>query len=266
MSSEHPEWEDNLQTSELLPMDESDGDDDDSDLVLSNYFGDLDTIGVEEIRLILKYFAKGYKVPDIIKDVLYKVAKIEVEDKEKYVIYKRDPNIERRRISAAKVKVVDGNAVQVNNIVVFGFGADFDGDTVIGDVDIKVVNKNTGIECIIHMPMEDIQYTEFFIFDTSYLKNNCLIKKYKPSKNYDIYVQSINSETGKVSWENITEYSIHCGLNMFKIRDKYGRFDDFWSSSDHSLIVYDEDKNQIIRATPNELIINPKGKFLLKQV
>ena len=30
--------------------------------------------------------------------------------------------------------------------------------------------------------------------------------------------------------------------------------------------VYDENKKQIIRATPNELIINPKGKFLLKQV
>jgi len=37
---------------------------------------------VEEIRMLLKYMSKGYKVPQEIYDVVFATAKREIEDKE----------------------------------------------------------------------------------------------------------------------------------------------------------------------------------------
>lgn len=85
---------------------------------------------VEEIRLILKYIAKGYKVPKIIHDVIWDAAKREIEDKKKAVIIKRDPNIEKGRMQGRFVKIVDGNTIDMHPATVGAFGADFDGDTM----------------------------------------------------------------------------------------------------------------------------------------
>ena len=85
---------------------------------------------IDELRKILQFYAKGYKVPPIIKNTLFAVAKAEVEDKKKMVLIQRDPNIERNRIQSSYVRVIDGDTIELNPAIVSGFGADFDGDTM----------------------------------------------------------------------------------------------------------------------------------------
>lgn len=84
----------------------------------------------EEFQLILKMISKGYKVPKIIYDTIFDVAKREIEEKNRVVLYKRDPNIHSRRIQGAYVKVIGGDCIEIHPAVVGGFGADFDGDAM----------------------------------------------------------------------------------------------------------------------------------------
>ena len=85
---------------------------------------------IDEIRKLLTFISKGYKVPKIVYDTIRKVAKVEIEDKDRVVLVKRDPDIGRGRIQAMYVKIVEGNAIEFYPPSVVGFGADFDGDSV----------------------------------------------------------------------------------------------------------------------------------------
>ncbi|MCK5020317.1 MAG: hypothetical protein KAS32_24980, partial [Candidatus Peribacteraceae bacterium] len=84
----------------------------------------------EEIRLLLKMYSSGYKVPKVIEDVLFEVARREIEGKDRVVLYKRDPNITSRRIQGAHVRIIKGKTMEIHPASVGGFGADFDGDTM----------------------------------------------------------------------------------------------------------------------------------------
>lgn len=207
-------------------------------------------ITIDEIQRILKFISKGYKVPDIIKDVVYKVAKEEIEEKDKVVIIKRDPNVERERMQAARVKIIkEGDAVRIFPSHIKGFGADFDGDTLICKVLLKVNNeeKEIKIDEIVNEPY--IKFREEVIKD-----NNIKIKKYDINETVDLQIKSINIETGETEWKQITEYSEHFNLEMYKIEDSKKRFETFWSSSDHSLLVYNSKEDIIEKVTPKELI------------
>lgn len=85
---------------------------------------------IDELRKILAYITKGYKVPKVIHDVIFKIAKYEVEEKRKVVLIKRDPNIHKGRIQAVYVNVIEGEAMSLHPATVGGYGADFDGDTM----------------------------------------------------------------------------------------------------------------------------------------
>lgn len=92
--------------------------------MLSEY----EKVSIDDIRKILKYFSKGYKLDPAITDVIKKVAHKEIEDKKRVVLFKRDPNVERNRIQGSYVKLIDGATVELHPVVVKGPGADFDGD------------------------------------------------------------------------------------------------------------------------------------------
>lgn len=91
---------------------------------------DNEKVSIDDIKNILKYVAKGYKVESVIYETLKKIAIKEIEEKKRVVLYKRDPNVERGRIQGAYVKVIDNNTLEIHPSIVGGFGADFDGDTM----------------------------------------------------------------------------------------------------------------------------------------
>ena len=87
-------------------------------------------VGIDELKKILSYISKGYKVPKVIYDTVFRVAKIEIEEKNRVIMLKRDPNIHRRNIQAAYVTVIEGETIDINPNTVDGYNADFDGDTM----------------------------------------------------------------------------------------------------------------------------------------
>jgi hypothetical protein len=76
------------------------------------------------------------------------------------------------------------------------------------------------------------------------------VEHYKPIK--DITIQSINIDNGYCSWNRITDYSVHYNLEMYSIFDPLNRFEQFYVSSDHSLIAWDDKEECIRKVTPLE--------------
>jgi hypothetical protein len=208
-------------------------------------------ITIDEVQRLLRFMAKGYKVPKIIKDVVFKVAKEEIEGKGKGIIIKRDPNVERERMQFVLVKVreEDSNVVQIFPSSVKGFNADFDGDSLKCKVllNIESVEKEINIEDVVNEP--------YIKFKNETIKQNGVkITKYDVDKNVNLKLKSINKDTGSISLNKVTEYSKHENLEMYKIEDRKKRFETFWSSSDHSLLVYNPKEDIIEKVTPNDLI------------
>ena len=99
-------------------------------------------VSIDDIRKILKYIAKGYKVNPIIYDTIRKIAVKEIEDKNRVVLYKRDPNVERGRIQGAYVTIIDGETIDIHPVVVGPYMADFDGDQMAIVVPISLEAQN----------------------------------------------------------------------------------------------------------------------------
>lgn len=203
----------------------------------------------EELRKILYLLSLGYKVPDIVYDVVKKVAIEEIEKKKRPVLLKRDPDIHRRRIQAAYVKIIDGETIEIPPPICGGFGADFDGDSIFSNIrvyltdDIKSNNYMSFHikDFIYYFPLEFIQYK----------KVNCTVKYVfsflSDEYGQDIYVPCLDLTSGTVVPAKIKEFSIHENIDMWHlISYKYGILD-LCVSSDHSLVVFDKNNNMYRR-------------------
>jgi hypothetical protein len=230
-----------------------------------------DRTTVEEVRMLLKYMAQGYKVPKEIYDVVWDAAKREIEGKHRIVLIKRDPNIQRGRIQAQYVKVIDGYTMDIHPCITGQFGADFDGDTVRCRFRCTCIRdeKKTGqiYESEVSCQLEDlIDESNAFEFKSKKITNSGVtVTKFVPKSDYTLYTDSINIDSGKTESKEITEYSIHENIDLYKISDTKNRFEEFWASSDHSLIVYDDEDQTIKKISPIELLQNPAGKYLIKK-
>ncbi len=222
-----------------------------------------DILSVEEIRKILNFIHKGYHVPKIIYNVIFEVVKKEIEEKKRIVLCKRDPNIGKGRIQAFYPKIVEGEALEIYPPSVVGFGADFDGDSIWGYVNLKItdLSTKTPVEEYITSHIYDLKNTPYFI----YHKSEKNIDYYKPNDIFIIEIKAIDPDTGNVAYKRIREFTIHNNLEMYKIQDKKNRFEAFWASQDHSLIVYNEETDKIEKVPPIEIKNNPEKYYLLKE-
>jgi len=229
----------------------------------------VEKITTEEARNILLMMSQGYKVPKIVKDVIFKVAKTEIEDKGRVVIIKRDPNVGSRRMQGMYAKIVDGSTMEIHPAIVGGFGADFDGDTVRCRLrcTCKFEKNETGHtvnhECHIGEILSVTNAFEFYSKEEK--RNGILVSKYKPKKGYTVKIKAIDIETGNVEMKNVSEYSIHEFIKLYKIEDTKDRFETIHASSDHSLIVYDDNDKQIKKISPIDLLENLNNRYLIKE-
>lgn len=227
---------------------------------------DTKKLTIEELRRILQFVSKGYKVPKVIIDTIRDVAKKEVEDKKRVVILKRDPDIESGRMQAVYVKIIDGNTIEIFPPSVKGFGADFDGDSSYSFISTYDKLNNNLLE------PRRLHISEF---DKIY---NCKIKdeKYKDDKhikNYDVqdevWIYSIDQQTGDIKKKKIINWSIHENLEMYKIERKkrnsiISDVKDLWVSSDHSMVVYNKENGLLERLSPKDILENKKQYFLIR--
>lgn len=222
----------------------------------------------EEIRLILKMISRGYKVPKVIHDVIFEVAKREIEDGEKVILYKRDPNIHSRRIQGAYVKIIEGETLDINPLACGGFGADFDGDTTYCFLRVYKRDHNRYVPKRIHISEFDKQFKCELDGESCNGDTGVLIKNFNVLDN--VYCQAISSN-GNIKYKKITHWSIHENLDMFSINRKkrnclIGDIKELWVSKDHSLVAIDTETQQITKATPEELINSPQRYFLIKSM
>ena len=104
---------------------------------------------------------------------------------------------------------------------------------------------------------------EYKLFRYLYTKGN--VDYYEPNEEFEIYVDAIDVNSGNIDKKKVLQYTIHRNLRMYKISDLQHRFEDFWVSDDHSLIVYNGRKQKLERISPIEILNSPDTYFLIKK-
>jgi len=109
--------------------------------------------------------------------------------------------------------------------------------------------------------------TKLFHYVTTKKKSDgSIIEIYKPNPEYDIYIKSINIDTGIIEDKKITKYTVHKNLVIYRIESEL--FETFWAGSDHSLLVFNNELKKIEIIKPGQLIylkeIEPDKYFFLK--
>ena len=218
-------------------------------------FTDLE-LSVDSVKKVMKSIKVGDEIPKSLFTIFFEATEVVMMNR--IVLAKRDPVLHAESVRAYNPKLVTGNTIQLCTLQTAGHNADFDGDSSIISITYRINNKiNT---CLI----SDLIRKEQFKRNKTKTKNNrTKITDYTPVEN--LYIKSINILDGIIDYKKVRNFSVHKNIEMFKVHDTKSRFDDFWSSYDHSLIIYDEDKEEIRRISPKELIKEPYGKYLLKK-
>jgi len=178
----------------------------------------VDKLTVDECRKLLGFINKGYEVPDIIMDIVGKVAQKEIVDKDKVVIIKRDPNIGRDRIQAMRVRLIDRETIEIYPSAVAGFGADFDGDQVAVFVPISEEAQQQALKKMLSVSSNQHMNSTNFELSKEMLVGLYVLTKAEPS----VSSKTINDVS------ELSRYSIDTTVTLkYKgklIRSTVGRF------------------------------------------
>lgn len=96
---------------------------------------------VNDILKVIKKLSKGYDIPKPVYEFFRKILEDDVLPSAT-VIYKRDPALHKSSFLAARPRISQQDAIEINTAVCAPLGGDFDGDSVIGNVNIKVIRKS----------------------------------------------------------------------------------------------------------------------------
>jgi len=178
--------------------------------------------------------------------------------KKRLVILNRQPTLHRLGLLAFHPVLTTDNVVKLNPYVLSGYNADFDGDSIVADVNLFIDGQ------ALTVAIEDLEHHDFTIPKEQKVTDKGVhVSKFSLSK--DVFIDAISIETGETGKKKITEFSKHENIDLYKIEDTKERFKAFWASSDHSLLVYDEATDAILKITPQELLQSPDGKFLIQK-
>lgn len=213
-------------------------------------------ITIDTIKKVIFSIRTGDVIPTDLRELFKDAVQLAIDGK--VVLAKRDPCIHPESVRAFHPIIVEGSTIQIANIATSAFNADFDGDSC--DCYIKINTNNE--ETVLHIS-EMIDKYAINKIDTYTRKDGVVVSKYLLDG--DIKIEAIDKENGNIEWKEITEFSKHENLKMYRIEDTLNRFNSFWASEDHSLIVYDEIDDSIKEISPIELLNNPIGKYLIQR-
>jgi len=168
----------------------------------------------------------------------------------------RQPSLHKLSLVAFKIKVEPIDVICIHPMVCRGFNADFDGDSALCTIHLTNEKKESIVKHI-----ADLKDTDMFKHIPEKEKEN--VSHYKPTE--EMHIKAISLDDGTIAEKKILDYSEHRNLKMFSIHDPQNRFEDFWVSDDHSLIVWDENEQKNIKISPEELLENPEGRYLVQQ-
>lgn len=211
------------------------------------------------------------------------------------VLLNRQPTLHKFGLLAFKPKIVDGEAIQTNPLIVSGFNLDHDGDQIIASVivgisdDVSMENMTFGVGSelrgtILSNKMEGKMSARFDVSvpmtnmstyvmhldafpHTDYIKTTkgrCgLIEWYKVPDG--VYVLAMDEKTHKLSWQHPTVWSVHRGCPVEIVTLLSGR-----------QILTDDDPRAVFgikkgtleyaRMTPSDAVNNgmlvPRAKYI----
>jgi DNA-directed RNA polymerase beta' subunit len=218
-------------------------------------FNDLE-LSVDGVKRVINAIKTGDVIPKTLHDIFFEATEVAMIGR--VILSKRDPALHAESVRAYKPVLVDGNTLRLCTLACACHNADFDGDSAICNIQYFKDSK----KYICHIS-EVLKKEKFKLITKEEKQSGIIVEKYQPS--FEMYIDSINTKIGDIEKKRVTEYSIHNNIEMYKISDKKERFDDFWTSYDHSLIIYDKNKDEIRKISPKELIKNPENKFLIKR-
>jgi hypothetical protein len=153
-------------------------------------------ITTEELRQILKYMSKGYRVPKIVYETIYNTAVREIEEKGRIVISKRDPNTHRNRIQGNYVYITHNNAIEVHPVTTSSYGADFDGDSCNCFIPIYIQRSSKGIIEVVRVHISQLNCHFNVKLESKKVKSDGrIIKNYKVLD--EIFIPAINESNGE---------------------------------------------------------------------
>jgi len=85
-------------------------------------------LSVDSVKRVMKSIKAGDKIPKRLNDIMFESTEVAVLGR--VVLAKRDPVLHAESVRAFKVKLIEGNTLQLCTLQVSGFNADFDGDTM----------------------------------------------------------------------------------------------------------------------------------------
>jgi hypothetical protein len=213
--------------------------------------------------------AKGYRVPKIVYETIYNTAVREIEEKGRIVISKRDPNTHRNRIQGNYVYITHNNAIEVHPVTTSSYGADFDGDSCNCFIPIYIQRSSKGIIEVVRVHISQLNCHFNVKLESKKVKSDGrIIKNYKVLD--EIFIPAINESNGETELKRITHWSIHENLKMYYLsrKKKNGLINDvkdLWVSDNHSMVVYDEETQEIIKAKPEEVMKNPQRYCMIRK-
>jgi DNA-directed RNA polymerase beta subunit len=172
---------------------------------------------------------------------------------ERPVLMKRDPALHAYSVQGFHPRIASSKAIEMHPMVCGGFNADFDGDSILGEVLVLAETAggaivegggftlpHTGNVAAIHvLNLEDFPRLN----ETAVLLPGGATEYSVPS---GTYVPAFHQ--GRVQMMPVTRYSVHPACEEWVVRTERGR--ELHCSEDHSLALLDPDTLEVVKRRP----------------
>lgn len=185
--------------------------------------------------------------------------------KERPVLLKRDPVLHKYGIQAFQPKLTTGKAIKIHPLVTGGFNADFDGDSVDGQILVELSEelrcKNNEVKEIF-MPHDgnskissNINIMEIKNFprleNTARFAEKGIVYKVPDGVRVPACYTDKNG-CPQIKMFGVTEFSTHPECKEWLVRTKNGR--ELICSGDHSLAVFDPEQMSVVKMKPKNSV------------
>lgn len=97
------------------------------------------TLSILTLRQLLTDIQKGHTLPKELDEVIRNAVNEVIKDKA--LIAKRDPSLHAESVRGYRPVLVDGDSIKITPSCCAGHNADFDGDSLFGDIKVRFNNK-----------------------------------------------------------------------------------------------------------------------------
>ena len=208
--------------------------------------------------------ARGYKALDAFEQVSNKTpaAQVALEDEmtKRPIILNRAPSLHKFSVMSFKPKLgTDDKTIRIPNMVVKGFNADFDGNSVNSEVLIrfKVDFDTKKPELCYNAGMINAEVnTPTRIHISNFPHTGKVTKKSERMVEYEVPKEvemlSFNEDTRVWEWKTVTRFSVHENLKNWIVKYKSGR--ELHCSDDVSLYVIPKGELRPVRQVPTDSV------------